>query len=95
MAAQHDQWRTLGKPGRNIVATDHSTAAIEHKLKTPRSRDVTESHVGVASIGVDGAKPTQHPCDNCGPNEAANAAFNDQAQGPREVGYLGNKTGGR
>jgi len=94
MAAQHDTWRNLGKAGRDIRATDHSTAEIEKRLprhmgeaeKFPQQgKPVVEAHAGVQSVNVeDGAKPTQHPCDDCGPNEAANAAFNQTTQGPRE-----------
>jgi len=71
---------------------DPSTEAIKRKLRTPRLRGVVEAHAGVASVNTDGGvAPRQHDCvGNCAD---ANANFNQAAQGPREVGYLGNKTG--
>jgi hypothetical protein len=73
---------------------DRSTEAWKKKLATPRSRDVVEAHAGVASVGTDGGiAPRQHDC--AGDCADANAKFNQTAQGPREVGYLGNKTKGR
>lgn len=78
MSAQHDEWRNLGKPGRNITATDHSTKAILDRLATPRSRRVVEAHAGVASVNTDGgAKPRQHDCagDCAASNADTNAAL--------------------
>jgi hypothetical protein len=64
---------------------DKSTEAIKRKLKTPRDPRVVEAHAGVASVNTDGGvKPRQHDCDNCGPNAAANAAFNEATKGPNE-----------
>ncbi len=74
---------------------DPSTEQIKRKLKTPQPRDPVTAHAGVASVGASGAKPRAHDCDDCGPNAAANEAFNQAAQGPREAGYLGSKSGGR
>lgn len=82
---QGQHWRTLGK-NKNFRSRDKSTDEITGKLGTPRTRDVTESHSGVASVGVGGAKPTMPKCDdgNC----AANAKFNNATKGPRERGNV-------
>lgn len=80
MAVQHDEWRNLGKRKNIQHRGDRSTREILGKLATPRSRDVTESHAGVASVGVSGAAPTMPKCDagNC----AANAKFNNATKKP-------------
>lgn len=63
---------------------DRSTEQIKRKLRTPQPRNPVTSHVGVASVGASGTQPTQHNCD-CGPNAAANAAFNAGTVGTRET----------
>lgn len=64
---------------------DRSTEAIKRSLRTSQPRNVTTSHAGVASVGATGAKPRAHDCDDCGPNAAANAAFNAGTVGARET----------
>ncbi len=61
---------------------DRSTEAVKRSLRTPKSRNPVTSHEGVASVGAAGAQPTPHNCD-CGPNAAANEAFNESVKGPR------------
>jgi hypothetical protein len=97
-------WRNLGK-SRDFKMRDKSKDAFLGRLgiedggtlatgNAAGARDVVEAHAGVASVNTDGGtKPRAHDCDDCGPNAAANEKFNQQAQGPREGGYLGNKTG--
>jgi len=62
---------------------DKSTEQIKRRLKTPQERNPVAAHAGVASVGATGSKPTQHNCD-CGPNAAANDAFNKATKGPAE-----------
>lgn len=93
MAVQHDGWRGLRK-GPDVNFADKSTKAITDRLKAPRDPKVVTAHVGVASVSTDGGtKPTMPKSDDG--NVEANAVFNQAAQGPREVGFLGSKTGGR
>lgn len=92
MAVQHDGWRGLRK-GPDVSFADKSTGAILDRLKTPRDPSVVTAHEGVASVNAKGTKPTMPKSDDG--NVEANAVFNQAAQGPREVGFLGSKTGGR
>lgn len=57
-------------------------------LSKERSRNVTESHAGVASVGVGGTPPRAHDCADFGDNAAANAEFNEAARGPRAGGII-------
>lgn len=90
-----------GKPlgtRQGVMKHDASTSAVKDRLHNDLnpSRSPVTAHAGVASVNTDGGtKPRAHDCDDCGPNAAANEEFNQAAQGPREGGYFGNKTGGR
>lgn len=71
---------------RGQMRHDPSTEEIKTALHTAQSRKVVAPHDDQQSVATDtGRKPHAHDCADGGCNQAANAAFNNATQNPRET----------